>query len=64
MAEGNLGYIVQWHIVTAAWHLASFKLTLQSRVFLEKLVVTQLVMKLCAFYGTQRFITMFTRACH
>jgi len=30
---------------------------------LEKLIVTQLV-KLPAFYGTWRFITMFTRACH
>jgi hypothetical protein len=31
------------------------------RGLLEKLVVTQLVKKFPAFYGTQRFITTFTR---
>jgi len=31
------------------------------RIFLEKLIVTQLVNKFPAFYGTLRFITMFTR---
>jgi len=35
-----------------------------SRVLLEKLIVTQLVKKLPVFYGTRRFITVFTRACH
>jgi hypothetical protein len=34
----------------------------RSRVFLEKLIVTQLVKAFPAFYGTQRFITVFTRA--
>jgi hypothetical protein len=32
-----------------------------STVFLEKLTVTQLVMKFLAFYGTRKFITVFTR---
>jgi len=32
------------------------------RVFLEKVVVTQLVKKSPASYGTRRFITVFTRA--
>jgi len=32
----------------------------QSRVLLEKLTVTQLVKKFPAFYGTRRFITVFT----
>jgi hypothetical protein len=31
-------------------------------VLLEKLIVTLLVKKLSSFYGTQRFITVFTRA--
>jgi hypothetical protein len=31
---------------------------------LEKLTVSQLVRKFPAFYGTRRFITAFTRACH
>jgi hypothetical protein len=36
----------------------------QSRVLLEKLIVTLLVKKFLAFYGIQRFITMFTTAHH
>jgi hypothetical protein len=35
-----------------------------SRVLLEKLIVTHPVKKLPAFYGTRRFITVFTRAHH
>jgi hypothetical protein len=30
----------------------------------EKLIITQLLRKYPAFYGTQRFITVFTGACH
>jgi len=41
-----------------------FELTACSRAHLEKLIVTQLVMKFPVFYGTQKFITMFTRAHH
>jgi len=44
------------HIIT--------KQTPCSKVLLEKLTVTQLVKKFHAFYGTQRFITVFTRAHH
>jgi hypothetical protein len=39
-------------------------LTPWSRVLLEKLVVTQIVKKFSAFYGTRRFITVFTRTSH
>jgi hypothetical protein len=39
-------------------------LTPWSRGVLEKLTVSQLVKKFPAFYGTRRFITTFTRACH
>jgi len=39
------------------WYLTPWR-----RVLLEKLTVTQLVKKLPIFYGTWRFITMFTRA--
>jgi hypothetical protein len=35
-----------------------------STVLLKKLVVTQLVEKIPTFYGNQRFIIVFTRACH
>jgi len=35
-----------------------------SRVRLEKLIVTQLLKKFPAFYGTPRFITLFTTARH
>jgi hypothetical protein len=34
------------------------------RGLLEKLTVSQLVKKFPTFYGTRRFITAFTRACH
>jgi len=39
-------------------------LTPMSMVLLEKLIGSQLIQKLPAFYGTQRFITAFTRARH
>jgi hypothetical protein len=39
-------------------------MTSWSRGPLEKLIVTQLVKKFPAFYGTRRFITVFTRAHH
>jgi len=35
-----------------------------SRVLLEKLIITQLVKKFSILYGTLRFITMFTRPHH
>jgi len=38
--------------------------TTRIQVLLEKLTVTQLVKKFSAFYGTRRFITVFTRARH
>jgi len=40
------------------------QLTPWSRDLLEKRVVTQLLKKFPTFYGTPRFVTMFTRACH
>jgi hypothetical protein len=40
------------------------KLTPWTRVLLEKLTGPQLFTKFPAFYGTQRFITVFTRAHH
>jgi len=38
-------------------------LAMLARVLLEKLIITQLVKKFPAFYGTCKFITMFTTAC-
>jgi len=46
-------------------HITNYnKLTPWSRVLLEKLIVTQLVKRFLTFYGTQRFITVFTRVYH
>ena len=45
------------------WQL-TYLLTPRSRVFLEKLIGSQLVKKLPAFYGTRSFITAFTSARH
>jgi len=39
-------------------------LTPWNRVILDKLTGSQLVKKFPAFYGTRRFITVFTSACH
>jgi hypothetical protein len=50
--------------IYVCWVLRHNWLTPWSRVCLEKLVVTQLVKKFPAFYGTRRFITVFTRARH
>jgi hypothetical protein len=38
-------------------------LTVRSRALLETLILTLLVMKFHAFYGSRRFITVFTRVC-
>jgi len=45
-------------------YLLTYLLTPCSRVLLEKLTGSQLVLKFPAFYGTRRFITAFTRAHH
>ena len=45
-------------------HLLTYLLTPWSRVLLEKLTGLQLVKKFPAFYGTRRFITAVTSACH
>jgi hypothetical protein len=42
--------------------LITYLLTQWSRVLLEKLTRFQLVKKFPAFYGTRRFITVFTSA--
>ena len=45
------------------WHASSIN-TPWSRFLLEKLTSLQLVKKFPTFYGTHRFITAFTSACH
>jgi hypothetical protein len=49
-----------------AWELSKMvtPVTPSSEVLLDKLIVTQLVKKLTALYGTQRFINMFSRVRH
>ena len=44
-------------------HLTSL-LTPGSRVLLEKLTSSKLITKFPTFYGTPKFITVFTNACH
>jgi hypothetical protein len=41
---------------------AQYDSTAKYRVLLEKLIVTHLLRHLLASYGTQKFITVFTRA--
>jgi len=45
-------------------YLLNHSLTPWTRVLLENLTGFQLVKKFPAFYGTQRFVTIFTSACH
>ena len=45
-------------------YLLTYLLTARSRVLLEKLTGFQLVKKFLTSYGTRRFITAFTSACH
>jgi hypothetical protein len=45
-------------------HSLTHSLTPHSTVLLEKLTGLQPVKKFPAFYGTRRFITAFTSACH
>ena len=44
--------------------LISYLFTPRSRVLHEKLTGSELVTKFPSFYGTRRFITAFTSACH
>jgi len=45
-------------------YLLTYLLTPWSRVLLDKVTGFQLVKKFLAFYGTRRFITALTSACH
>jgi hypothetical protein len=45
-------------------HLENLGMTQWSRIFLKKLIVSQLIRKFPAFYGIRRFIPTFTRARH
>ena len=57
----NLSLLLVPSIVT---YLLNYLLTRWSRVLLEKLIGSQVVEKFSAFYGTRRFITAVTSACH
>ena len=52
------------HFTYLLTYLLTYLFTPWSRVILEKLIVSQLVKKFPAFYGTRRFITAYTSACH
>jgi hypothetical protein len=59
----NVIHFIDFKLFIFSWFL--FKICeAYGVVLLEKLIVAQLVKKFLAFYGTERFITMFTGACH
>jgi len=60
----NLMYLCRDKMYCMITYLLTYSLTPWSRVLLEKLTVFQLVKKFSAFYGTRRFITTVTSACH
>jgi hypothetical protein len=45
-------------------YLLTYLLTPWYRILFEKMIVTQLIKKISLFYGTRRFITVFTKARH
>jgi hypothetical protein len=45
-------------------YLLTYLLTPWCRILFEELIITQLVKKYSAFYGTRKFITVFTQARH
>jgi len=58
----HLHKVVMWqHLIT---YLLTSLLTPWNTVLLEKLTGSQLVNKFPTFYGTRRFITALTSACH
>jgi len=59
--QSSSSYALSSHLSTIS---KTYLLTPWSRVLLEKLTSVQLVKKFPTFYGTRRFITAFTSACH
>jgi hypothetical protein len=59
-----LMYLLTYVLTYLLMYLLTYLLTQCSTVLLEKLTGSQLAMKFPTFYGTQRFITAFTRARH
>jgi len=58
-------YLLTYSLTHSLTHSLTYcLLTPWSRVLLEKLTGFQLVKKFPAFYGTWRFITAYTHACH
>jgi hypothetical protein len=53
-----------WKLVAEVKHYLTNILTPRSRTILEKLMFTKLVKKFPDFYGTRRFITVFTKTRH
>jgi hypothetical protein len=61
MGEGKGKFITAIYILN---YLLTYLITPGTRALLEKLTGSQLVKKFPTFYGTRRFITAFTNACH
>jgi hypothetical protein len=62
----NLGNSKAWSSLGVNFRAFAFphSLTHGAEPFFEKLPIVQPLKKFPAFYGTRRFITMFTRALH
>jgi len=60
-----LNYLLTPYLLTyVLTYLLTYLLTPWSRILLKELTGFQLVKKFPVFYGTRRFITAFTGACH
>jgi hypothetical protein len=56
--------MLYWAETCNPWHKYTYLLIPWSRVLLQKLTGFQQIKKFPAFYGTRRFVTAFTSACH
>jgi hypothetical protein len=61
--KGTLRYSLHTYLLTHLLTYFTYLLTPWCRIF-EKLTATQLVKNIPHCYGTRRFITVFTKACH
>ena len=56
--------VIYFHYISHIVCCLTYFLTPWSRALLGRLTSSQLFKKFPAFYGTQKFITTFTSACH
>jgi hypothetical protein len=62
--DNSTYYLVNYFLPSLLTYLLTYLFTPWSTVLLEMLIVSQLVKKFSAIYGTRKFIQIFTNARH